>query len=36
VLWIFNYGVHLSQIPRLLGWEVNPQSDWILVAVVGR
>ena len=22
VLWIFNYGVHLSQLPRLLGWEV--------------
>ncbi|MFE1744145.1 hypothetical protein [Coleofasciculus sp. H7-2] len=27
VLWIFNYGVHLSQIPRLLSWEVKPQSD---------
>ncbi|MBD1939204.1 hypothetical protein [Microcoleus sp. FACHB-68] len=27
VLWIFNYGVHLSQIPRLLRWEVQPQSD---------
>lgn len=25
VLWIFNYGVHLSQLPRLLRWEV--QSD---------
>ena len=23
VLWIFNYGVHLSQIPRLLQWEVE-------------
>lgn len=23
VLWIFNYGVHLSQIPRLLRWEVE-------------
>lgn len=22
VLWIFNYGVHLSQLPRLLRWEV--------------
>ncbi len=21
VLWIFNYGVHLSQLPRLLRWE---------------
>lgn len=21
ILWIFNYGVHLSQIPRLLRWE---------------
>ena len=21
VVWIFNYGVHLSQLPRLLGWE---------------
>jgi len=28
VLWIFNYGVHLSQLPRLLRWEeVQPQSD---------
>lgn len=24
VLWIFNYGVHLSQLPRLLAW---PQQD---------
>lgn len=23
VLWVFNYGVHLSQIPRLLQWEVE-------------
>lgn len=23
VLWIFNYGVHLSQIPRLLQWKVE-------------
>jgi hypothetical protein len=22
-LWIFNYGVHLSQIPRLLRWDVD-------------
>lgn len=27
VLWIFNYGVHLSQLPRLLRWEVHSQSD---------
>ncbi|MBD1921584.1 hypothetical protein H6F77_10825 [Microcoleus sp. FACHB-831] len=27
ILWIFNYGVHLSQIPRLLGWEVHRSSD---------
>ena len=29
VLWIFNYGVHLSQLPRLLRWEVqeNKISD---------
>ncbi len=25
-LWIFNYGVHLSQLPRLLRWEV-PMGD---------
>jgi hypothetical protein len=23
VLWIFNYGVHLSQLPRLLRWEIE-------------
>jgi hypothetical protein len=22
-LWIFNYGVHLSQLPRLLRWDVQ-------------
>lgn len=27
ILWIFNYGVHLSQIPRLLRWEVEPQGN---------
>lgn len=27
VLWIFNYGVHLSQLPRLLRWEVQSESD---------
>lgn len=27
VLWIFNYGVHLSQVPRLLRWEVHSQID---------
>lgn len=26
-LWIFNYGVHLSQLPRLLRWEVHSQSN---------
>ncbi|MBD1934266.1 MULTISPECIES: hypothetical protein [Cyanophyceae] len=26
VLWIFNYGVHLSQIPRLLRWELQPED----------
>ncbi len=25
-LWIFNYGVHLSQLPRLLRWDV-PSGD---------
>lgn len=27
VLWIFNYGVHLSQIPRLLRWELQPEKE---------
>ena len=27
VLWIFNYGVHLSQLPRLLRWEVKEDSN---------
>lgn len=27
VLWIFNYGVHLSQLPRLLRWERVPIID---------
>ncbi len=26
VLWIFNYGVHLSQLPRLLRWEGESES----------
>ena len=26
VLWIFNYGVHLSQLPRLLRWEVHQNN----------
>lgn len=26
VLWIFNYGVHLSQLPRLLRWEVKSDT----------
>lgn len=26
VLWIFNYGVHLSQLPRLLRWEIHPSE----------
>jgi hypothetical protein len=26
VLWIFNYGVHLSQLPRLLRWETPASS----------
>lgn len=28
VLWVFNYGVHLSQIPRFLRWEREPQSNF--------
>lgn len=27
VLWSFNYGVHLFQLPRLLRWEAHSQSD---------
>jgi len=26
-LWIFNYGVHLSQLPRLLRWETESRSN---------
>lgn len=25
ILWIFNYGVHLSQIPKLMRWETLPE-----------
>lgn len=27
ILWVFNYGVHLSQLPRLLRWEVHSQNN---------
>jgi hypothetical protein len=27
VLWIFNYGVHLSQIPRLLQWDKQENGN---------
>jgi hypothetical protein len=26
ILWIFNYGVHLSQLPKLLRWETSTNS----------
>jgi hypothetical protein len=26
-LWIFNYGVHLSQLPRLLRWDVQTRDE---------
>ncbi len=26
-LWIFNYGVHLSQLPRLLRWDVQTEDQ---------
>lgn len=26
-LWIFNYGVHLSQLPRLLQWELDSEKE---------
>jgi hypothetical protein len=26
ILWIFNYGVHLSQLPKLLRWEAPTNS----------
>ena len=27
ILWTFNYGVHLSQLPRLLRWEVEENLE---------
>lgn len=26
-LWVFNYGVHLSQLPRLLQWQIQDNSE---------
>ena len=27
VLWIFNYGVHLSQLPKLMRWEIEVSRE---------